>query len=140
MILQNLAAYDYVITDYKTTEVNTGLSMGMILFGLVFIVVMIAAMWRMFTKAGRPGWAAIIPIYGTLQLIWTAGKPWWWLLLLCIPFLNIIFLIVLFYNLAKAFGKGVGYTLLLIFIPIIGYPMLAWGNATYRLKKPKNGM
>lgn len=140
MILQNLAAYDYVVKDYDTTEVDAGLSMGVILALVAFALLMIASMWRIYTKAGRPGWSAIVPIYSSLQLIWTAGKPWWWLLLLCIPFLNFIVLIVLYYNLAKAFGKGGGYTLLLVFLPFIGFPMLAWGNATYRLKKPQNGM
>lgn len=141
MSLQTLAAYDYVITEgYSTNEVDGGIATGVILVVLAVVLIMVAAMWRIFTKAGRPGWAALIPIYNTLQLIWSAGKPWWWILLFCIPFVNIIAALIVYYNLAKAFGKGVGYMLLLVFLPIIGYPMLAWGSATYRLKKPNNGM
>jgi len=141
MILQTLAT-TYVVTDYSdtTTELSSGALFGFGVLALVVFIIMIASMWRIFTKAGRPGWAAIIPIYNTLQLIWTAGKPWWWILLFIIPFVNIIAMIIIFYNLAKAFGKGVGYTLLFIFLPIIGYPMLAWGDATYKLRKPKGGM
>jgi hypothetical protein len=141
MILQTLAT-TYVVTDYSdtTTELSSGALFGFGLLALVVLIIMIASMWRIFTKAGRPGWAAIIPIYNTLQLIWTAGKPWWWILLFIIPFVNLIAMIIIFYNLAKAFGKGVGYTLLFIFLPIIGYPMLAWGDATYKLRKPKGGM
>lgn len=141
MSLQTLATY--VITDYsdKTeTWFSGGAAAGFGLVALAVLILMIASMWRIFTKAGRPGWAAIIPIYNSLQLIWTAGKPWWWLILFIIPFVNIVAMIVIYYNLAKAFGKGFGYTLLFIFIPIIGFPMLAWGSATYKLKKPKNGM
>lgn len=141
MSLQTLAT-TYVVTDYDTvteSSLNAGALVGLGLIALVVLVIMIASMWRIFTKAGRPGWAAIIPLYNTLQLIWATGKPWWWLLLFLIPFVNLIAMIAIFYNLAKAFGKGLGYTLLFIFLPIIGYPMLAWGDATYKLKKPKNG-
>lgn len=136
MILETLATtYNYVTTN-TTTEPDAGVSMLVMVLFLALAVVMIASMWKIFTKAGRPGWAALVPIYNTLQLIWTSGKPWWWFLLMLIPFVNIVVLVVVYYNLCKAFGKGVGYTLLLIFIPIVGFPMLAWGNTTYKLKKP----
>jgi len=144
MILQNIANYSYEYTtktkDYTDSAdswFSSGVGMFLILLAIVFGVFMIASMWKIFTKAGRPGWAAIVPIYGTLQLIWTAGKPWWWLLMMCIPFINFVAMVVIYYHLSKAFGKGVGYTLLLLFLPIIGFPMLAWGDATYKLKKPK---
>lgn len=137
-MLAEVLATTYVVTDYK--EPDTGAAMFGFFFAMAILVVIIASTWKIFTKAGRPGWAAIVPIYNSLQLIWTAGKPWWWLILLMIPFVNIIVAIVLYYNLAKAFGKGIGYTLLLLFLPIIGFPMLAWGSATYKLAKPKNGM
>lgn len=139
-MLSEILATTYVVTDYSKNEVDSGAAMFGLFFGLFVLVIMIASMWRIFTKAGRPGWAAIIPIYNNLQLLWTAGKPWWWMLLYLIPFVNIIVMIVVLYSVAKAFGKGVGYTLLLIFLPFIGFPMLAWGNSTYRLKKPTNGM
>lgn len=140
MFLQNLASYDY---NYEVMKQYDGVaeswfSGGAIIFfvvlGIAVAVLMIAAMWRILTKAGRPGWAAIVPIYGNLQVIWAAGKPWWWIFILLIP---IIGQTLLFYNLAKAFGKGIGYILLLVLLPIIGFPMLAWGGAKYRLKKPK---
>ena len=141
MILQTLATYDYVVTDYNTTDAaDAGMGVGFLLVAVAAAIIMIASMWRIFTKAGRPGWAAIVPVYNTLQLIWTSGKPWWWVILMFIPLINVIALIVIYYNLARAFGKGVGYTLLFLFLPIIGFPMLAWGSATYKLKKPKNGM
>ncbi len=143
MVLQNLAAYEYTTTTVTTTDVDSWMSSGTGMFVLFLIfalsIFLIASMWKIFTKAGRPGWAAIIPIYNTLQLIWTAGKPWWWFLLMLIPVVNIVVVIALYYNLAKAFGKGVGFTVLLLILPIIGFPMLAWGNATYRLKKPAGG-
>lgn len=102
---------------------------------LALLVLMIAALWRVFTKAGRPGWAALVPIYNSLQIIWTAKKPWWYLLLYLIPFVNIVMAIIVMYNLAKAFGKGLGYTLLLLLLPFVGFPMLAWGDAKYQKSK-----
>ena len=56
----------------------------LLLFILAFAVVMIAAMWRIFEKAGEPGWACIIPIYSTIVLLKIVGKPWWWLLIIFI--------------------------------------------------------
>lgn len=142
MILHNLATYDYTVTT-TTVDADSWMSSGAGMFVLLLIlalsVFIIASMWKIFTKAGRPGWAAIVPIYNTLQLIWTAGKPWWWFLLMLIPVVNLVVVIALYYNLAKAFGKGIGFTILLLILPVIGLPMLAWGNATYRLKKPATG-
>src|SRR5689334_10758504 len=77
------------------------------LVGLIIAIVSIAAMWVIFSKAGRPGWAAIIPIYNTLQMIWMVGRPWWWILLLLVPILNFIILIILANDLSNSFGHGV---------------------------------
>jgi len=95
---------------------------------LVFYVV---SMWKVFTKAGKPGWAAIIPFYNTYTMIKIAGKPGWWLILFFIPIVNAVFSIIVIYNLAKNFGKGGGFTVGLIFLPFIFYPILAFGKATY---------
>lgn len=99
---------------------------------LVIIVVMIAAMWKVFEKAGEPGWAAIVPIYNVMVLLKIAGKPMWWILLFLIPIVNIVIGIIMNIDLAKAFGKGVGFGLgLLLFGPIF-FPILAWGDARYQ--------
>jgi hypothetical protein len=102
------------------------------LVGLVIAIVSIAAMWVIFAKAGRPGWAAIIPIYNTLQMIWMVGRPWWWILLLLIPFLNLIIGIILLNDLSSSFGHGVGFTLGLIFLAPIFFLILAFGSSQYR--------
>lgn len=102
------------------------------LFGFLVAVAMIAGMWKVFSKAGQPGWAAIIPIFNTIILFKIAGKPLWWLLLLFIPVVNFIVLIVVLISLAERFGKGTGFALGLAFLPFIFYPMLGFGSSAYR--------
>ena len=104
----------------------------LLLFILAFAVVMIAAMWRIFEKAGEPGWACIIPIYSTIVLLKIVGKPWWWLLLMIIPYVGIIWGIWALNLLMKSFGKSEGWTVGAIFLPFIIFPMLAWGDAQYQ--------
>lgn len=101
------------------------------LIDLVIIIVMIASMWRLFEKAGQPGWAAIIPFYNVYVLLLVAGKPGWWLILFLIPFVNLVIAILAALGVAENFGKGVGYAIGLIFLPFIFYPVLAFGDAQY---------
>ncbi|HEX8036831.1 MAG TPA: DUF5684 domain-containing protein [Ktedonobacterales bacterium] len=98
---------------------------------LVIVVLLIAAYWRIFSKAGQPGWAAIIPIYSTFVLLRVVGRPWWWFIVLLIPVVNIIFGIILVNDLSKSFGHGVGYTLGLIFLSLIFIPILGFGGSQY---------
>ncbi len=98
----------------------------------IIIVIEIAAMWKVFEKAGQPGWAAIIPIYNVIVLLQIAGKPIWWILLYFIPLVGLIIAIIVIHNISVNFGKGVGFTLGLIFLSPIFFPILAWGDAQYR--------
>ena len=110
---------------------GAGLGIVMIIY-LAVLVLMVASMWKIFTKAGKPGWAAIVPIYNLIVLLEIINKPLWWIILLLIPFVNFIFLIIITHNLSTVFGQGIGTTLLLIFLPFIGYPMLGFGSAQYQ--------
>lgn len=114
-----------------TTGADAGSGVAGNLIGLAVLVLLIASLWKIFTKAGRPGWAAIVPIYNTIVLLQIVGRPVWWLVLLLIPFVNIVFAIIVMHDLSKSFGRGVGTTLLLLFLPFIGYPMLGFGNAKF---------
>jgi hypothetical protein len=98
----------------------------------IVMVLMIASWWKMFTKAGQPGWAAIIPILNLYFFCKVAGRPGWWLILMFIPVVNFIIIIILCIDIAKAFGKGVGFALGLVFLPFIFYPILAFGSAQYQ--------
>jgi hypothetical protein len=96
----------------------------------VYTILIIAAWWKIFSKAGQPGWAAIIPIYNWIVWCKIVGRPAWWvlLLLICFP----IFFIILSIDLAKSFGKGVGFAIGLILVSIIFFPILGFGSATYQ--------
>jgi len=109
--------------------------MAMKLFSLIqlaFIILMLASMWKVFVKAGQPGWASLIPIYNAYVFLKIAGKPGWWLLLLFIPLVNLVAGILALIAFVNRFGKGGGYVLGLIFLPFIFYPMLAFGDAQYQ--------
>src|SRR5690242_7108283 len=95
-----------------------------------YAILIIAAWWKIFSKAGQPGWAAIIPIYNLYVWCKIVGRPWWWILRTLIPLVNFIILIILFIDLAKSFGKGVGFAIGLILLSIIFFPILGFGSAT----------
>lgn len=99
---------------------------------LVVGVVVIASQWVIFTKAGKPGWAAIIPIYNIFVLLQIVGRPTWWLVLFFIPVANLIAAIMVTHNLSESFGKEIGFTIGLVLLPIVFYPMLAFGEAKYK--------
>jgi hypothetical protein len=102
------------------------------IFYLAFTILMIAAWWKIFTKAGQPGWACIIPIYNLYVWCKIVGRPWWWILLMLIPFVNLIILIILIIDLAKSFGKGVGFGIGLLLLPVIFFPILGFGSTQYQ--------
>lgn len=102
-----------------------------IIWGAV-ILFYVVAMWRVFEKAGKPGWASIIPIYNAIVLLEIAGKPIWWFLLYLIPLVNIVIAIIVTNGIAVNFGKGAGFTVGLIFLPFIFWPILGFGGAEYR--------
>ena len=98
---------------------------------LALVVLMIASVWKIFTKAGRPGWASIVPIYNFIVMLQIAGKPLWFIVLFFIPFANIVAMILVYIGLARVFGKGGGFAAGMIFLPFIFFPMLAFSDATY---------
>ena len=102
------------------------------IFYLAFTILMIAAWWKIFTKAGQPGWACIIPIYNLYVWCKIVGRPWWWILLMLIPFVNFIILIILIIDLANSFGKGVGFGIGWLLLAVIFFPILGFGSAQYQ--------
>jgi hypothetical protein len=111
---------------------STGGLIGLIIY-LGVIALLIASMWKVFQKAGQPGWAAIVPIYNVIVMLKIAGKPAWWILLYLIPFVNFIIALVVAVSMAKAFGKSALFGVFgLGFFSFIGYPMLAFGDAQYQ--------
>ena len=79
------------------------------LIWLAIAVIGIIAGWKIFTKAGQPGWAVLIPIYNAIVLMRVIGRPWWWIFGFIVPILNIVVGIVVSLDLAKSFGRGTGF-------------------------------
>jgi hypothetical protein len=119
---------------FQEGEDLIGLFAGLIggLIGLVFAAVFIVAMWKIFTKAGQPGWASLIPIYNIYVLLEVVGRPTWWLVLFLIPGVNAIAAAILMLDLAASFGKGMGFGIGLILLPFIFMLILAFGDARYQ--------
>lgn len=106
--------------------------MVVLLIQLFVVVLVVAGLWKTFDKAGQPGWAAIIPIYNVYVLLKVINRPWWWLLLMFVPLVNIIVIIVTYVDLSKAFGKGVGFAVGLFLLGFIFIPILGFGKAQYQ--------
>ena len=112
---------------------NAGAGIG--LFGMLIylgvIVLIVASLWKVFAKAGQPGWACLIPIYNVYVLCKVAGKPGWWVLLMLIPIVNFIIFLLVSLGVAEQFGKGAGFGIGLFFLGFIFYPILAFGDSAY---------
>lgn len=103
---------------------------GIVIY-LAIVVFEIAALWKVFVKAGQPGWAAIIPFYNVYILLKIIGRPGWWLILFFIPLVNIIIEIFVVIDTAKSYGKGGGFAVGLFFLGFIFIPILGFGPAPY---------
>lgn len=121
--------------SYQSVEINP----IFIVIWLAIVVLMIASLWKVFTKAGKPGWAAIVPIYNIIVLIEIAQKPMWWLAIILLgPIIPIaggiaalVFMILLCIAIAEKFGQSQGFGVGLALLGFIFYPILAFGDAVY---------
>ena len=124
----------YAGTSYgvSTTSGLTGAIAAMGLFfwilSMALSILMIISLWKIFKKAGKPGWASIIPIYNIYIMCEIAEKEWWYVLLSFVPFANIYAMIVLYNGMAKRFGKSGGFVAGMILLPVVFFPMLAFGK------------
>jgi Family of unknown function (DUF5684) len=101
-------------------------------FELIVLALIFASWWKIFDKAGEPGWAAIVPIYNMIVMCRIAGKPEWWVLLLLIPFVNFVIGILVMIGLAENFGKSGAFAVGLILLGIVFLPILAFGDAQFQ--------
>lgn len=111
-----------------------GAIIGLLVLGieLAIIVAVIAGFWKVFVKAGKPGWAAIIPIYNLIVLLQVAGKPLWWFVLFLIPFVNLVAAVLVGIAVAKNFGKSDAFGIGLGLLAFIFYPILGFSDAQYQ--------
>ncbi len=115
-----------------TVKVNSSVLTTYYIFIAILSIVSIVAMWKIFTKAGEEGWKSIIPFYNSYTLFRIAGRNGWGFLLLLIPLVNIVVFVMVSIDLAKHFGKDAFFGVVgLFFFSVIGYLMLAFGDAKY---------
>lgn len=130
MVIASLAA---LWQDQSINPAAGFFSGGVLLVALAVAVIVIIGMWKVFEKAGQPGWACIIPIFNVYILLKIAGRPAWWLILFFVPIANFVVAIIVAMDVAKAFGQSAvfGFFLLFLFAGI-GYLVLGFGNYQYR--------
>lgn len=102
------------------------------IFIIGFVFFILASLWKVFVKAGREGWEAIIPIYNIYVLLKIVGKPGWWMLLFFVPIVSIVISFIVYIELAKRFGKGTGFGIGLVLLSFIFLPILGFGDAQYQ--------
>lgn len=123
----------YLVAQFSSTSGSSGGTADLVIMLALLAVMLltIAGMWRVFSKAGQPGWGCLVPIYNVYLMCRIAGRPGWWLIMFFLPVVNIIFSIMVVVGMAKNFGKGAGYAIGLLLLPFPFYPMLGFGGAQY---------
>jgi hypothetical protein len=114
------------------TDTSDPINPTLLAISIAVAVLQIAALWPIFVKAGDPGWASVVPIYNLVVLFRIAEMPVWCLLLMFVPIVNLVIAILVVLRLAWTFGKGLGFSLGLVFLPFVFYPLLGFGAAEYR--------
>lgn len=126
--------YNYDVSNIDSSIFGAAM-LGYLVVLLAVYILMIIAMWKVFTKAGKPGWASLIPVYNMVVMYQIVGLNPWLLLLYLIPFVNWIaaFVLSIMQNikLAKVFGKSTGFVIGLIFLNPIFLLILGFGDAKY---------
>jgi hypothetical protein len=112
-------------------EAMAGASVGGFIAAVLVVAFFVVMNWRIFAKAGEPGWKSVIPLYNSFILYKIAWGNGWLMFLTFIPLVGFIFPIICAFKLARAFGHGFGYGLGINFLPIVFYPMLAFGKSEY---------
>jgi hypothetical protein len=117
-------------TASSSADAGGGSIIGSVIW-LAITVALIVGAWKLFTKAGQPGWASLIPIYNTITMLRMTGKSGWWVLGMMVPLLNFYVIIRLVFDLARVFGRGIGFGFGLLFLFPIFMLILAFGDAVY---------
>ena len=103
-----------------------------LLVWLAIFIVVVAAGWKVFEKAGQPGWAIIVPIFNIYIMLKIVGRPAWWLVLYFIPVVNVVIAVIISMDMAKSFGQSAAFGIVLLFLLCgVGYLILAFGSARY---------
>ncbi len=130
LILQEYDFEEYAETPEGLGAVFAAISGGVLLVILIIAVIQIASLWKLFTMAGKPGWAVLIPIYNIIVLLEIVGRPLWWIILMLIPCVNIVVTFIVYIDFAKSYGKDTVWGILLVLFGVIFLPILAFSSST----------
>lgn len=119
--------FDKSLKDAFTSGLSTGLLLGILLIYLG----MTAGLWKMFAKADKPAWLAIIPIVNMIVLTQISGRSLFWFIMLFIPLISLVAIILINISVAKRFGYSTGMGILAIFFPYVAYPIMGFGDNGY---------
>jgi hypothetical protein len=123
-----------VLSAFSSIVLQQTTAIALLLVWLAAVIIIIAGVWKTFTKANQPGWAALIPIYNFYVMLKIGNNEWWWLLVLLVPLVNLYAMYKIFAGVSRGFGNGVGFALGLWFLGFIFFPLLGFGNYTYQGK------
>lgn len=123
--------YDYQYGSGSIVAAILAIIMACLIPLIIVTVIAIVGKWKVYEKAGKPGWAALIPIYTWIVMLEIIGKPLWWIILFFIPCVNIIFIIWTLNLMSKSYGQSEGFTVGLLFLGFIFWPILGFGNYPY---------
>jgi hypothetical protein len=115
-----------------------GLGLICVAVQLIVVIVMVVSVWILFERAGRPGWAALIPFYNTIVFLDIIDKPWWHLFFLMIPFVNIYFGIVYTIEFVQRYGGSVGFAIGVLLLGIVFLPLMAFGDYPYQGRRSRS--
>ena len=115
-----------LVAQYSNTSSGMGAGAGIAFFLLAVVVYLFYGYCygRIFQKAGRPLWEGFVPIYNYYVMLKIIGRPGWWLILYLIPIVNIVITVLVYYDLSRSFGKGVGFTLGLCLLTGLGFGLV----------------
>ncbi len=135
MTLSIKRVYKVSMNDYSQTAASSPNPVFMLVFFAIYFVVALTltiALWKVYRKAGKPGWAIFIPIYSFIVLLQIAKRPGWWVLLFFIPLINLVFIIIAYLDLAKAFGRSTLFGIIfIVLLSPIGFLILGFGKSQY---------
>lgn len=104
-----------------------------VLFVVLFVIFPFICMWKVFEKAGKPGWAGIVPVYNFIVLLELAGKPLWWVaVIMLVPCVNVVFIVLAYVAFAERFGKSGAFAVGMALLPFVFWPILAFDSSTFK--------
>ncbi len=103
----------------------------LVIFWLAVMVLLVVSDWKIFVKAGKPGWAILVPIYNIIVMLQIVKKPLWWIVLLIVPLVNIAVVVIIVYNLVIKFGQPGWHVIPALILGCVYFPYLAFSKAQY---------